>query len=385
MAEERSLKERLSVIDKLSASINKNAKKVIMGRIGMNDAIAEKLRIKFIPTVSDKINALMGGGYPRGRTTLIAGKEDSGKTSRLLEDIGYNMKKNPEFLAGWLESEGSLEESYLISFGIDPKRFVYFEIDRESAAEIALDRVESLLATKSLDIMVVNSLKCLVPKAEYEGSMEDSQVALQARMNNKMQRKFTAIISEANVAYVLITHLHTDIGSHSYDPLVISGGLGIRFGAAIILDFRKRSVLKEDPITVNEGMKFNITQKKNHCTPGRNIYLKLDYYIIFGQGTEQIMTTFDEAIEFGILKQAGSWYRWYENDGETIRHQWNGKTKYRQFMNENPEILSELKSLLLPENKIQSLSSVEVAAIKAAEEKDLADVASIVSSTAEED
>lgn len=366
MVPRKSLKERLSSLDKISEAINKKAEKVIVGRIGKNEAIAEKLRIKFISTVSSEINSLMGGGYPRGRTTLIAGLEDSGKTSRLLEDIGYNMKIDPDFIAGWVESEGSLEEKYLKKFGIDPDRFVYIETDKESAAEKTLDRVEALIASNNLDIIVINSLKCLVPKKEYDDSFEDSQVGLQARMNNKMQRKFTAIISEANLAFVLITHLHTDIAkAMSHDPYTVSGGLGIRFGASIILDFRKRAIGAADPITRDEGVKIHISQKKNHCTPGRNVYLQLDYYAIFGEGTEQLLSTLNSAIESGVLISGGAWIHWYEEDGKTDRYKWNGKEKYRQFMRENPEIFEELKSLVKP----KSLSCIEIAKIKAEEEK----------------
>lgn len=213
MEEEKSLKEKISVLDKLSSALNKKAGKTVVGRIGDNEEIAEKLRIKFIPSKCEEFNQVTGGGYPRGRTVLIAGMEDSGKTSRLLEDIGYNMQKDPGFTSLWIESEGSLEINYLEkTFGIDPNRFYYLEVEREGAAETCLDRIESYLALGNvLDIVVINSLKCLVPKRETTDSFNDSQVGLQARMNNKMQRKFTALISEANLSYVLITHLHTDI------------------------------------------------------------------------------------------------------------------------------------------------------------------------------
>lgn len=360
---QKSLKEKLAIIDKLSDSINKSEGKTIMGRIGRSEEIAEKLRIKFIPTVSSELNDMMGGGYPRGRTTLIAGVEDSGKTSRVLEDIGYNMQKDPNFVAGWLESEGSLEESYLRDvMKIDLSRFVYFEIDKDNGAESALDKAESLIASKTLDILVVNSLKCLTPKKEYVDSFSDNNVGLQARMNNKMTRKFTAIVSEANLAYVLITHLHTDIAKASSnggkgDPYTISGGLGIKFGASITLDFRKRSVADSDPISKIEGLKIHVSQRKNHCTPGKNIYLQLDYFVIFGEGTEQMLSVQNSALEQGIFTLSGAWINWIDEDGKTVKNKWQGKEKYRAFMRENPDVFEEIKSLIKPKN--MSLLQIE--------------------------
>ena len=385
MEEEKSLKEKISALDKLSSALNKKAGKTVVGRIGNNEEIAEKLRIKFIPSKCEEFNELTGGGYPRGRTTLIAGQPDSGKTSRLLEDIGYNMK-DPNYTCLWVESEGSLEINYLEkTFGIDPDRFYYLEVEREGAAETCLDRIESYLALgNALDMVVINSLKCLVPKREMTDSFGDSQVGLQARMNNKMQRKFTSLISEANLAYVLVTHLHSIIGSMSRDPLTISGGLGIQFGAAITLDFRKRSMQDSDPIDRSEGLKINVTQKKNHCTPGRNIYLKTDYFVVFGEGTEQALPLIDKATDQGVLTKSGSWLYWYEEDGETKRYAWQGKQKCRDFLKENPDVLEELKSLVAPE-KLESLSSVEVASIKHAEEEVESELANIVEDSASQD
>ena len=126
------------------------------------------------------------------------------------------MKKDPNFMAGWLESENSISEKDLLLFGIDPERFFYLEITREGAAEEALDATESALLTGSLDMFVINSLKCLVPKEELKKSMGDMQVGLRARMNAKMMRKLTATVAEQNVAFVMIQHLTTQIGGMMY-------------------------------------------------------------------------------------------------------------------------------------------------------------------------
>jgi len=143
-----SLTEKFKILDKVSDSFNQKAGKKIAGRIGKDEELLDRLTIKFIPTPSSNINAVMGGGFPRRRTTIIAGKPDSGKTSMALETIAKNMKKDPSFVAGWLESEESLEKNYLCeTFGIDSNRFFYMEHEREGAGERALDQVESIMAT----------------------------------------------------------------------------------------------------------------------------------------------------------------------------------------------------------------------------------------------
>lgn len=170
---------RMAALDKIIEASNKKAGKTIIGRIAMSPEIQERLKITYIPTASIDVNDAMGGGFPRRRSTIVAGNADSGKTSICLETIGMAMKKDPEFIAGWLESEGSLNMSYLQdTFGIDPKRFVYAEMDRKEGAEIALDRIEALLGAGSLDIMVINSLKALVPSEEMNKSLTESVVAV---------------------------------------------------------------------------------------------------------------------------------------------------------------------------------------------------------------
>ena len=347
--EPASLQERLSALDKLADGVNKKAGKPIMGRIGQNPEIMEKLKIKFIPTPGDQINEAMGGGWPRGRMSLVAGNPDSGKTSLLLETIAYNMK-NPNFVAGWLESENSLKKEYICDmFGIDPNRFFFIEADRDGAAEEALDRIQAAIATNAFDIVVINSLKALVPSEEHRKSFNENSIGIQSRLNAKMTRKFTSIVSESGAAFVVITHLSTEIGSMSRDPLIISGGKAIAYASVLTIDLRKRSVLDTDPITREEGIKIGLTVKKNHCVPDRNPYLKTDYYAIFGEGIEQILTTLELAVDEGILRKAGAWIKEEDEKGNVVS--WNGheinfqgKEKFRIFAKEHPEYLEYLKS-----------------------------------------
>lgn len=342
------LQEKLSKIDKLANAINNKAGKNIINRLS-NEETKEKLKIKFVPTPSKNINDTIGGGFPRKRTTIVTGKEDSGKTSLLLQSIGYNMSIDPEFVACWLESESSLELNYLIdTFHIDPERFVYLEHEREGAGEAALEKIESILALNVCDMVVINSLKCLVPSAEMERSIAQETIALQARMNAKMARKFTSLVSESNAAFVIVQHLTTDIGSMAHDKSVLAGGGAIRYASALTIDLRKRSLAPTDPITPEEGIKIGLTVKKNHCTPAINPYLKTEYYVVFGEGIEQYLETLENAIEQGILYKGGAYIKDLDPDTGEVRQYngqdlvWRGKESYRQFMKDNPEYFETL-------------------------------------------
>lgn len=212
MSNSDSLAEKKKKLDMLANKFNKEKGKTIIGRLSENKELRDKLIIDFIETPSLKVNETIGGGYPKGRTTIVVGNEDSGKTFFLLETIGLNMKKDPNFIAGWLESEKSLSMKDFEMFGIDPHRLYYYEITRDGAAEEALNLVESMLLTGGIDMFVVNSLKCLVPAEELHSAMEKQQIGLQARMNSKMMRKLTPIIAEQNVAFIMVQHLMTEIG-----------------------------------------------------------------------------------------------------------------------------------------------------------------------------
>lgn len=362
----KTLAEKLAILDKVSGAINDTAGKKIMGRIGVDPEIMDCLKIKYIPTPSKNVNEAAGGGFPRKRATILAGLPDSGKTSLALETIGENMQADPDFVAGWLESEGSLEESYLVNtFGIDPARFVYLELDRDGAGEVALDRAEAIMGTGAVDMFVINSLKALVPAEELAKSASKAVVGTQSRMNARMTRKFGVLIAENNCAFVIITHLTVDIGSSSKDPLIVSGGHAIAFMSALTFDMRRLSIQEGEPIKKDEGVKICVRVRKNHCVPDRNPYLKTEYYAVFGEGIEKILTSLDTAVEQGILRKGGAWIYWDGADGTPI-YKWNGKTEYRQFMRENPEVLKELLGLV--NAQVEQMTAEEVDAIKADEE-----------------
>lgn len=346
----KSLAERLILADKVTAGINEKAGKVVAGRIGANSEIMEKLTVRFYPTPSMAVNEIIApdiGGFPIGRVTIVAGNSDSGKTSLMLETIALNMELDPNFLAAWIESENSLEKSYIIdTFKIDPERFIFIETDSEAGAEITIDQVEMYLKAVEPNMIVINSLKCMTPKEELEKSVASATIGLQARMNGKIMRKFTARLKEKDCSLVLICHLMTDIGSMSRDPLIVGGGRAIAFSAALTLDMRKRSIQESDPLKSEEAVKIGVSIKKNHVCPNRFPYLKTEYFAVFGEGIEQILTSLDIAIAKGIYRKGGSWiYQDNPNGGDPIRA-WNGKEKFRTFMKENKDELLKLQAVI---------------------------------------
>lgn len=346
-----SLAERLKMSDNIAKKINEKMEKEIVGRISNSDGIQNKIKHKYIPTPSINVNEAIGGGFPIGNTTIISGEPDSGKTAYLLETISKNQKENPDFVALWLESEASIKSSTLEMFGIDTSRLIFVEHEREGAGEVAIDIIESYLVANIVDMVVINSLKCLVPSEEFKKDMVSSSVALQARMNAKMMRKLTSIVQENEVAMVIVQHLSTQIGAMMRDPLILSGGKAIVYGAAIILDYRKRSILDSDPIKKEEGMKIGVTVRKNHIVTDRYPYVKTQYYIVYGKGTEKYLEVIELAINQGILKKSGAFIQMIDENGEVKiineeKMQWKGISKFRQYCIDNEEFFNNLTKMI---------------------------------------
>ena len=209
--EKLSLAERLKNLDKISAEISEKNPSILMGRVNTT-LIQNKLKGKFIPTASLELNQMIGGGFPKGKLTILAGNEDSGKTSLVLETIGLAMQENPEFIALWLETENSLSETMLKMFNVDMERFYLIDISKKGGAEASLTASDSMLACNAnIDIAVINSLKGLTPSEELINDFASMQVGLAARLNSKMTRKFLPIISEKEIKIEELTNINENL------------------------------------------------------------------------------------------------------------------------------------------------------------------------------
>lgn len=373
-----SLADKKKMMASMIGKLNDKTGKSVIG-FASDPEIKEKLTIEWIPTPSLRINEITGGGFPKGKVSIVAGESDSGKTSYLLETIGLNMKNDPDFMAVWLESEESLEINALTDvFGIDLERFVVIHLDRDGAGEVALDRLESALGMGVFDICVINSLKCLTPSTEFEKEMGAMTIGLQARMFGKLMRKMVALIAEHNCAFIMTNHLSTNIGVMFGDPLTISGGRAIMYSSLLTLDFRKKTVLDGDPVSKDECMKIGVSVKKNHCRQDRMPYLKTDYFVKYGVGTERSVEVIELAEKNGILTKKGAWYREYSDEvnakGEPIERTledgtkaaWNGLKNMRAYILDHPEYFEYLVNRIENFGKIdvEELSEEEIKAIK---------------------
>lgn len=366
--QEQTLAEKLALIDKISKEVNEKAGKVIVGRLSSTPEMMDKLTIKFIPSICHDFNEATGGGYPRSRCTLIAGNPDSGKTSRILEDVGYNQKLSGDFTCCWIESENSLDKTMVCeTFGIDPERFVFINYDANKGAEGILDILYGFMTAVKFDMVVINSLKCLVPTKILEEAMDAQTPAVQARLWSKMVAKFLALVANNETAFVLITHLYTGIGTYG-SPQVISGGAAIRYWSALTLSFNKKTITAGEPITKEEGVHIEVSIKKNHCVTDQLPYKKFDYYAVFGEGTERILTSIKPFVAAGIMAVSGASYVIYNEDGSEFK-KLVGKNKYRQFMKDNPDIFNSLITRLGTKiSTVQEMSDEEVDLVQTEED-----------------
>ena len=364
MSEAKTLADKLATIDAITAKINKKYNKTVVGRMGISEDIINQITIGRIPTPSIALNNAIGGGFPRKRCTLITGKSDSGKTTLILESISKIMAVEPSFTALWVESEHSIDKEYIVdTFGVDPNRLIFVPFDPEIGSEATLDMVQTIIESDSVDLVAINSLKALIPQKENEASLTEVQVALAARQNAKMSRKFTALVAKHNIAFIIVSHLTTDIGSLSRDPMVISGGAAIQYWSSLTLDMRKRAIGPGDPITKEEGLKIHVAVKKNHTISNRNPYVQVDYYAIFGKGIDQMLEVIEEAFNSGVLVQRGAWINWLDSNGEVIE-KFNGRAAMKEFFHNNPDKWIEFKSLFDGSASVKELSQEEIKEIE---------------------
>lgn len=368
----KSLAEKKKLMAQMMSKINDKVGKSVIG-FASDPVIKEKMSIKWIETPSLRINEITGGGIPKGKISIVTGLEDSGKTSYLLETIGLNMRKNPDFMAIWLESEESLSDKAISMFGIDEDRFVVIHLEKDGAAEVALDRLEAMLDSGVFDMAVINSLKCLTPSTEFEATMGQQTIGLQARMFGKLMRKIVALIAEHGCALVLTNHLSTQIGVMHGDPMTMTGGLAIRFASMLTLDFRKKSVLDGDPVSKEECMKIGVSVKKNHCRVDRMPYLRSDFFVRYGIGTERSVEIIELAEKCGILTKKGSWFREYSGEVDAkgnpveriledgTKAAWNGMKNARAYIMANPDYFEYLV------NKVENFGTIDVETMSAEE------------------
>lgn len=288
-------------------------------------------KIDAIPTGAINLDLALGiGGIPRGRIIEIFGPESSGKTTLSLHILAEAQKLGG--VAAFIDAEHALDIQYAKKLGVDVDNLI---ISQPDTGEQGVDIVDSLVRSNAVDIVIVDSVAALVPRAEIEGDMNDAQMGLHARLMSKALRRLTGAISKSGSTIVFINQLREKIGNPYGNPETTTGGRALKFYSSVRLDIRKVEVLKEGENAVGNKVKVKVV--KNKVAPP---FKTVEFDIMYGEGISKLGTILDLAADYGIIKKAGSWYSY---ESEKIGQ---GREKAKAFLKENPKILEEVEKKL---------------------------------------
>jgi recombination protein RecA len=287
--------------------------------------------IEVIPTGSIALDVALGiGGLPRGRVVEIYGPESSGKTTVALHAVA-NAQRNGG-IAAFIDAEHALDPEYAAKLGVDTDALL---VSQPDTGEQALEIMDMLVGSGSLDIIVIDSVAALVPRAEIEGEMGDSHVGLQARLMSQALRKVTGRLNQTKTTAIFINQLREKIGVFFGSPETTTGGKALKFYASVRIDVRRVQTLKEGADSVGNRTKAKIV--KNKMAPP---FKQAEFDIIYGQGISREGGIIDMGVEHGIIKKSGSWFTY---DGDQLGQ---GMENSRRFLRDNPELAEELERLI---------------------------------------
>lgn len=336
-AKNSEIAEKMKALESSIQAIEKEFGKGAIMRLGSRPAV----NIDAIPSGSLLLDAAMGiGGYPRGRIIEIYGPESSGKTTLTLHAIAEAQKKNG--IAAFIDAEHALDPVYAKALGVNINDLW---ISQPDTGEQALEIVENLVRSGAVDIIVVDSVAALTPKAEIEGDMGDSHMGLQARLMSQALRKLTAIVSKSKCSVIFINQLRMKIGVMFGSPETTTGGNALKFYASMRIDVRKIETITTGQEAT--GNKVRVKIVKNKLAPP---FREAEIEITYGLGMSKEGSILDAGIKYGLVNKAGSWYNYQD------KKMGQGRENAKEFLKENPDVA------LLVENKIR-------AALSPAEEK----------------
>ncbi len=289
------------------------------------------VNVDAIPTGSLALDIALGvGGIPRGRIIEIYGPESSGKTTLAQHIVAECQKRGG--IAAFVDAEHALDPEYARNLGVQVDDLL---ISQPDTGEQALDITEELVRSGAVDIVVVDSVAALVPKAEIEGSMEDQQMGLQARLMSKALRKLTGVIGKTNTTVIFINQLRMKIGVMYGNPETTTGGNALKYYASVRMEIRRVEGLKGENGDVGNHVRVKVL--KNKVAPP---FRTAEFDIIFGKGICKIGNILDVAVNLDIVKKAGAWFSF--NDEKLGQ----GRDKAKEFLSENPDILAEVEKLV---------------------------------------
>ncbi len=325
---------RRKALDMAVAAIEKNYGKGAIMRLG-SDAPVEIVPI--ISTGAISLDAALGiGGIPRGRVTEIFGPESSGKTTLALHIISEAQRTGG--IAGFIDAEHALDLSYARKLGISTEDLL---ISQPDTGEQALEIAEMLVRSGALDVLVVDSVAALVPKAEIEGEMGDAHMGLQARLMSQALRKLTGTISKSRTAIVFINQIRQKIGVMFGNPETTTGGNALKFYATIRLDIRRIAQIKKDDSVI--GGRTRVKVVKNKLAPP---FREAEFDILYGEGISREGDILDLGVEQDVVEKSGAWY---SVAGERIGQ---GRENARLFLKEHPEMAGDLAKKILAKRGI---------------------------------
>jgi recombination protein RecA len=316
--------EKLKALQLTMEKLDKTYGKGAVMKLG--DSAVEKVEV--IPTGSITLDLALGvDGYPKGRVVEIYGPESSGKTTLAIHAIAEVQKQGG--IAAFIDAEHAFDQFYAKKLGVDIDNLLISQPDN---GEQALEIADNLIRSGAIDLIVIDSVAALTPKAEIEGEMGDSQMGLQARLMSKALRKLTGSINKAGTCCIFINQLRDKIGVMFGNPETTTGGNALKFYASIRIDIRKATQIKEGEEIMGNRVKVKVV--KNKVAPP---FRKAEFDIMYGEGISKVGEIIDLGVEMNILKKSGSWFSY----GETRLGQ--GRDAVKQIIADNPELMEELE------------------------------------------
>jgi len=323
---EQKQSSRGKAIEAALSQIEKQFGKGTIMKLGQKGAA---VAVEVIPTGAISFDLALGiGGFPRGRVIEIYGPEATGKTTLALHVIAEAQKRGGQ--AAFIDAEHALSPQYAASIGIDVDNLL---ISQPDYGEQALEIAEVLVRSGAVDVVVVDSVAALVPKAELEGEMGDAHMGLQARLMSQALRKLTAIVARSKTCFIFINQIREKIGMFIGNPETTTGGRALKFYASLRIDIRKLSVLKEGDIVVGNRVKVKIV--KNKMAPP---FREAQFDIIFGEGISKEGDLVDIGFETGTLEKTGTWYSY---KGERLGQ---GRENVKRLFKENAALVGQVEA-----------------------------------------
>ncbi|MBQ8147794.1 MAG: recombinase RecA [Lachnospiraceae bacterium] len=320
--------DKLKALDAALAQIERQYGKGSVMKLGDSGA---NMNIETIPTGSLSLDLALGlGGFPKGRIVEIYGPESSGKTTVALHAVAEVQKQGG--IAGFIDAEHALDPAYAKNIGVDIDNLYISQPDN---GEQALEIAETMVRSGAVDIVVIDSVAALVPKAEIDGEMGDSHVGLQARLMSQALRKLTAVINKSNCIVIFINQLREKVGIMFGNPETTTGGRALKFYSSVRLDVRRIETLKKGTDVV--GNRTRVKVVKNKVAPP---FREAEFDIMFGEGISREGDILDLAVAHDVVQKSGAWFAYL---GEKIGQ---GRENAKAYLKENPDVLAEIEHLV---------------------------------------